>query len=343
MKVLIIQNKILHYRIPLYQGISEFCELSIAHSGKKVGSNGKFKEHILETKSLFGFKWQKGVKKLAKRYDVIIAMFDIRWLSTLNLLLRKTSNQKIYLWGIGVSSENGLGRSRKFDFIRFKYGKLADGIIFYSDYPIKIYQKRGFLKSQLHTANNTVEVSIDTNYNKRYDYFLFIGSLHKRKKIDDLIHAYYHYKFRCKNYKKLKIIGDGEEKHTIRNLVEKLGLQDDIELCGRINDPEIKKELFGGAIASISPGQAGLAVLESLGHGVPFITYKDAITGGEFFNIKDNINGYTLGCIEDITEIMYLLTENLSMCKILSENSSNHYKEKGRMIHMVNSFKRIIF
>ena len=345
MRVLFVQNVIMHYRVSLYDKISEFCDLTVAHSGKPVEVAIKFNEVILNRRTINGFVWQIGIKSLAKDFNVVILMFDLKWLSTLDIILfNKTKSQKIYLWGIGVSSQNGLNKKNAFDFIRFWIAKKSNGLIFYSDYPKRFYESSGISTTKLYSAHNTLEVNYNKKkYFKQFNFFLFIGTLDARKKVDHLIDAFALYKLGNKNYKKLQIIGSGLEEENLKLQVDRLGLSKDIIFLGRITDQQTKIKYFEHAIAVISPGQAGLSVLESMAYGVPFVTYKEAITGGEIFNIKNAENGYVINSRNDLVKIMKNMTDNKIQLQSLSQNAIHYYDNNRRIDHLANSFKQIIF
>ena len=180
-------------------------------------------------------------------------------------------------------------------------------------------------------------------YFKQFNFFLFIGTLDARKKVDHLIDAFVLYKKSNKNYKKLKIIGAGLEEENLKRQVDRLGLSKDVIFLGRITNQKTKLKYFEQAIALISPGQAGLSVLESLAYGVPFITYKKAITGGEIFNIKNAKNGYLINSINDLVKIMTNITDNKTLLNSLSQNALHYYDNNRNINHLANSFKKIIF
>ena len=49
--------------------------------------------------------------------------------------------------------------------------------------------------------------------------------------------------------------------------------------------------LYANSIASVSFGQAGLAVLQSFANSVPLVTKNGAVSGGEIDNIEHGVNG----------------------------------------------------
>ena len=56
-----------------------------------------------------------------------------------------------------------------------------------------------------------------------------------------------------------------------------------------------------------------------MGYGVPFITTKNAITGGELFNVENNSNGLSLDSMDDLKNVLLDISIN-----------PNKYVEMGR-------------
>lgn len=181
-------------------------------------------------------------------------------------------------------------------------------MVFYADYPVKKYSKMGIKPEKLFVANNTVQVLPCES--KEKDSLLFIGSLYKQKKIDVLLNAYLGAYYKNMNIPKLIIIGEGAEKPVILDWIKKNNLENKILLAGGIYDDEILADYFASAIICISPDQAGLSVLKSMGYGVPYITHKDAITGGEIFNIHSGIDGLLMNDFGELESLILECTED---------------------------------
>jgi glycosyltransferase involved in cell wall biosynthesis len=197
-------------------------------------------------------------------------------------------------WGIGVSAsyQKKFDTDNKWDRFRFLTGKRAESVVFYSDYPISKFVKAGFSREKLFVANNTTNVSGGLNLNTKKDDFLFIGTLYKQKGFDILLNAYTSItEVPCEELPILHIIGEGPERQFIEQWIKDNNMRDKIILHGAIYDVEILKSLYEKSIACISPNQAGLSVLTSMGYATAFVTEKDAVTGGEIFNIKNMENG----------------------------------------------------
>jgi len=340
-KLLRLTNTIMHYSIPVNNMLCEYFDVTVAHYGKIYESKDvKFKQIILTpiTKGTFTY-FKENIYKLCMQYDSVIALSDLHVLPFVTLGLRKKRSFSLTFYGIGVSASYNkkFDNDKKLDKIRFWLTKKADSNVFYSKYPLQKYIKAGFDKKSLFVANNTIYISEKIDIPCKKKYFLFVGTLYKEKKIYELLEAYEIFleKDRMPRFP-LLIIGDGEERINIENWIQKKEYQDYILLKGAIYDQIILKSYYQNAIATISPGQAGLSVLNSFAYGVPFITAKNAITGGEIFNIKDNYNGFLYsGDTTELANIMMDLANNQKKVYILSRNAQNFYFESCNINQMV--------
>lgn len=342
-KVLLIQNQITKYNLPIFDllGKQKGVSLSIAHFGKKTTKEDQhFKEIVLESKSKMSFFFsKKPLKPLCNRFDVVIALGDIHWINIMSLGLGKRKYRLIY-WGIGVSASyaNKFDENKRWDFLRFLFMRKADALVFYSEYPVDKYVAQGFAREKLFVAPNTLEVKRSGAGVMEKDTLLFIGTLYKEKGIYDLLNAYEDALQQSGNLPQLNIIGGGREFETIRkNLAEK-GLEEHIHMLGPIYSDEELEPFFLKALACISPGQAGLSVLKSMGFGVAFVTREDAITGGERLNIENGINGILYRHDNELKDILLDIRAKKDKYIAMGENGRKHYEQCRTPMHMVRGF-----
>ncbi|MBN1187161.1 MAG: glycosyltransferase family 4 protein [Bacteroidales bacterium] len=341
-KLLILTTSVKDYRVDIFNLLNVRHDLTVAFTEEKY----KTKTFLFNTIYTPGFAagplfiHHNNLNKLAMDYDVVIGEYNVRMFSIMSLALRKR-NYKLIFWGIGVSASYNkkFDKNKTWDNIRLYFGKKADALIFYSDYPIKRHIGHGLKPEQLFVANNTMAVSeIDLSDQGHKTDLLFIGTLYSQKGLDILINSYSEVLRLRNNVPHLNIVGSGPMGQELRKIVDKLKLNENIKLLGPVYDKEKLKEIFARSIACISPNQAGLSVLTSMGHGVPFVTSKGALTGGEIFNIHDKVNGilYDEGQ-EDLTKTLLWILDNRDMMLNMGLNAYAFYINKRRPEQMVSS------
>ena len=109
----------------------------------------------------------------------------------------------------------------------------------------------------------------------------------------------------------------------------------------RRQSTELEK-IFNITTACISPNQAGLSVLKSMGNRTIFITKKSAITGGEIFNIENNVNGLLYEKDEDLIDILIWLLDNPQKNMEMNINAYKFYHEYRTPKMMSNSICQAI-
>ena len=331
-KVLFLTNTIKHYRVPILNIIADKYDLTVLYSQqteKEVIKECNFKTIFSPTKKVWKFVIHKdNIHDLTKGFDVVLATNDPTWLSYLRLSLYRKRDFKLIYWNIGVPASyyRKYGEASK---LRYLYGnffeKRADSLIFYSNNAIDVRKEKGIFDKNIFIANNTVDIPKISISNSDKEYILFIGSLYLEKGLDLLLESYKSAFDENENIPHLKIIGGGDQFVVINTWINENGLKDKIELLGPIYDENMKASIFAKAIACISPRQAGLAVLESMGYGVPFITMHDSITGGEAFNIKNNISGLRLKKESDFKQVILDIYENKNKYLEYGQNAYNFY------------------
>lgn len=344
-KVLIVYNKIWKYREKIFDLLSEDFDLTVSYTDPAfIEKKYPFKTIYLPVKKLGPFEIHThNLHKLASNYDVVIGLSDIRWLKIVILPFMKRT-YKIGFWGIGVraSYENKFDSKNYWDLLRFMIAKKSDFTIFYSSYPISKYISAGVPRDKLFVANNTTEVYYDASKIKNKTNFLFIGTLYKQKGIYELLNSYKELYRRNPYTPDLLIIGDGPEKNQILDFIYRENLISKVKMLGSIYDPITISEIFDQSIACISPKQAGLSVLNSMGNGTIFVTEKDAITGGEIFNIQNKVNGIVYTKEESLCDIMEWIVNNNEKVNQMNKNAFQFYMNNRTPQMMADSIKSAI-
>lgn len=342
-KVLLVQKKISSTRTPVFSALADRVDLTVLYSEGEPPKGIKFKAvqvPLVRLKKISFYK--KSLRSLAKRFDAVIAPLEFTNLSIMGLPLKPRAFKVIY-WTIGVPASYDVPYDSRssYDHRYTRQINRSDACVFYTSYPVEKYAKLGVKKEKLFVANNTVQV-LPYDENVSRDNIIFVGSLYKQKRIFELLDNYKAAYDERREIPNLIIVGDGDEYAAVNQWITDNGLKDKVLLKGAIYDEEILLKLFTAAIVCISPGQAGLTVLKAMGYGVPFITTKDAITGGEIFNIKNRENGLILDTYPEIKDVILDTLLNKEKFVEMGKNAKSFYEKNRQVGMMTDGFEQAI-
>lgn len=335
----ILDHKLHDYRTPLFNALSEYYDVTVFHRGPAVKVLTKFYQEVLTYKKVGPFEIIEGFPDLTD-YSSVVIMQNLRLLNVYTLPIRVNRKPRL-MWGIGTSSSGGLGSESGLSILlRNLITLMYQGLALYSSLPVVNYWKKN--KDKVCVVGNSILNYEATNTSKDdKQYFLFIGTLNKRKGLNELLESFKKSVLTYPNLQ-LKIVGDGPERVSVEQRVRALNLDENVQVLGRINDSIMKSKIFSNALCVISPLQAGLSVVESFSYGVPFITSSKAITGGESQSIIHDVNGVLLERTSDLSDVICSFVDGRRSSSFLGNNAYQYYVENLTFSLYVKRFKDFI-
>lgn len=334
--VLIITNSIPHYRIPLYFSLGERVNLTILHSGALVGGKYNFIELTSEKRQFGPFWIQIGLRKLSlESYSAVIYMCDLRWVLSIYSFFKFRKQVPSIWWG-GWHTNKVIP-----DWVRLNLMGRAHANIFYCNRHRDEFVEKGLESGNSFVANNTVYLESATDSSKylKKKKLIFVGSLNERKRLELVLYAIK--QLSSDNIRfDFDIVGSGQCGEDLKQLTGELGISEQIHFHGKIENPSRLALLYADSIAAISPGQAGLSVLQSMAMGVPFITCYGAISGGETDNIVSGVNGMILPnvSVEAIVDLLSEYSRGGVDFLEMGRNAYITYNEEASIDKMVDAF-----
>lgn len=338
-KLLIFQNELSGYNVPVYNRIAEFYDLTVAFYLKdKSNIECKFKKIKLDSKNVRSLVFVKGVRSLAKQFDVVCFIPNIHNPSYF-MLPFLPHKYKLVNWSIGFRASYThpyeVGRPHNtLDRFFQKILSKCDASIFYMEKAKEFWKGTSLEMNKVFVAPNTTDVlpiTINKEIKKNY---LFVGTLYKGKGLDILLKSYQEAVLSGGISNQLHIVGDGAERQNLEKYVSDHKLEEKVIFHGAIYDEQKLAECFAEALLCISPTQGGLSVPKSMGYGVPFVTRKDAITGGEIYHITPDVNGIMYEKDEDLTNILIDAAQNQQKYVDMGVKAKNYYDHHATINHM---------
>jgi 1,2-diacylglycerol 3-alpha-glucosyltransferase len=194
-------------------------------------------------------------------------------------------------------------------------------------------------------ASPEVKAAIKIRFKIPSQAILYMGRLSYEKSLDQVIQAF---ALVAKNQPTLQLllVGDGPEKKTLNQLVQKLSLQHQVIFTGYLFKDDLVKILQAGDIfisASKSENQP-TSFLEAMAVGLPIIAANAAGTPEV---IQNNINGYLFTpdqTKEFADKIIYLLAkpEKLTEFSLASRRLAQNYSNETVTAKLINYYNGLI-
>lgn len=337
-KVLLVVNIINDYRVETYNIINQHFDFTVGYNVEDQSKHWcDFKKIKFNTRKIGPFNFfGKSFWQECKKYDAVITSFDLHNFEFAFIPFIKR-NYKLLTWSIGIrcSYTRRYNVDRKIELLdKFVYKILqkADANIFYMAKALDFWRRFPKNLTNVFVAPNTTTICPIKNAIKK-DSIIFVGTLYKGKGVDLLIRSFQNALTKTNSDTELYIVGKGEEKENLESLTKDLGINNRVVFCGPIYEEEKLSKLFAKSIICVSPTQAGLTVPKSMGYGVPVITHKDAITGGEIYHISNGETGIIFNTDEELDSIIEEALTNPEKFICMGNRAKQYYKYNATPTH----------
>lgn len=341
--LLINQDKIPHYRIPVYGYLTTYLErygfeLMVASAGIQSGNTQliefQYAEITLSVINLLRF-----ISK--QRIDIIIFWVNLKHLYLFptyfisKIILRK----KIIYWGHGRDLLDNEARIKNLAYAA--QHAMCDAIILYAEH-LKNYVPHRFHK-KVFVANNTLcmrynglkagvtkdsvlaEYGIHTNKN-----IICVGRMQKRKRIEHLVEAL--------TYMKRSDVGlilVGTDPDGVLNKIE----GNNIYKLGPIYEDK-KFDLLSSADVYCIPGALGLSIVDAFYCGLPIVT-ENGDESPEIIYLKHGVNGFIVprGDVHQLASKLQLLLDDDLVRERFSNKAIKEINTNGHIDKMCQGFR----
>jgi glycosyltransferase involved in cell wall biosynthesis len=317
-EVTIVQHRLLHYRVELFENIRSYLagkniHLHLVHGGASLTESKRKDEAAIPWASKIKNRfltiggvdliWQS-LPPVVNSCDLLILMQENRILSNYpQILKRKLTGSKIGYWGHGKNLQSTKPSGFKENWKK-KWLTSVDWWFAYTTSTVDYLVEQSFPADNITCLNNAIDVNrfkgelaaiTDEQLAAVKDELgieenalvgIFCGSLYAEKRLDLMLEAIDIIKNSITNFY-VVVIGDGPD----ANFLHKAALSRPwLTLVGVKKGAE-KALYYQLATVVLNPGLVGLHILDSFCAGVPMVTTVDALHSPEYDYLQDGING----------------------------------------------------
>jgi len=344
MKVLLISNKIFHYRIAVYNDFyMQFLKKEIqfevlADEIQESDEHIEFSLHIAQRSYPVYKKLLKEIKP-----EVVIFFLHLKDSTIFPLyFFCRMNNIKIIYWAHGI---NIMTPDHKLKNLIFNYvHKKSDAIILYSPNELKFVKSKYHFKTQI--ASNTINLDSfpvieksKADLRKQYGLkfktiVLYCGRISPGKRVDILIDILQ----RSDNKSIGLVIVGGGLSEEMQTLVDN---QANIVYMGPVYDKIPVNELHKLSDIFCIPFKIGLSLNMAMYWSLPVLTTGE-LHGPEIYYLKNGVNGFIAKDIEELEEKIKLLAGNPELLKEFSKNAKRIITEEAGISNMFKGFEEAV-
>jgi len=343
-KVLLInQEKVPHYRVAVYNRLSEYLKnenfaLTVASGGIQDGSTYPV-EFDLRAAPLSFLRLAKLMFEI--KPDILIFWVGLKFLYLYPILfLAKILGKQTIHWGHGsdLLRPKGLGLTLR----TFAYNidfRMASAIILYAEH-LKKNVKPQF-QNKIFIANNTL--AFDYVPNAQFDKanclsrykittaknIVCCGRMQRRKRIENLVAA-----FQLLDRRDVGLILAGPDTEGVLRDVR----GENIHILGPIYGDGIL-DLLSACDVFCLPGAVGLSIVDAFYCGLPIVT-EEGDESPEIMYLKDGVNGFVVprNDIQQLKQKLELLLDNDAVRKQFSIAARGEIMTNGHIDKMCQGF-----
>ena len=285
-----------------------------------------FKEYLnnFKLKTLRLFKTIKILRKIDGDYLIVTRLLDIFLVSK----FLKNKNVKT----LAVIHENYNGFNK---FILFKSMKKIDKLIVPCIEMKEEYESE--FEGKVEYISNFIDLNSNVKSNLKNKTLISIGNFSKDKNVLELIDIMNEIIRKDKDIN-LVLIGDGKDKHKIREKIDDLNLSDNIKLTGNLNKLEIEDYMVNSSVyvSSTLNDSIGLQFLEAMNYGLPVVCYESSnmFVNNEELLIRNND-------IDEFANKIIYLFKNKNILRDYSKLSNLKVKDFS-LEEITNKWKSVI-
>lgn len=340
--VLINRREIPHYRVPVYNHLSEYLkkyEFALVVVSEDVQEDNPHAIQFQHKKMRLCFTNLKRFFVSTKPDAVIFWVGPHPYMFAV-LLLAKLLKIKVIHWGHRrPMPPNAFIKSLVYNFEHW----VDDAIILYAEHLRKhVYNP---FQPKTFVANNTLNFatykpSQPLNGDTKAKYGIFtkkniicVGRMQRRKRIDDLIQA-----FAMLGLEEVGLILSGPDNEGILNTIE----GKNIYMLGPIYGDE-SLDLLSASDVYCLPGSIGLSIVDAFYCGLPVVT-ENVIHGPEIMYLKDGINGFIVpkGDITKLAAKLKMLLADDALRERFSQAARDEIMTSGHIDRMCEGFRNTL-